>query len=808
MIKIIAPYLILAFVVFATYYKFIIFGKIPFPGDLLVGSYSPWFDYYKIPIQNPLISDVFSQFFLWKYLAIDILKNWQWPLWNPYSFTGTPLLATYHSATLYPLNLLLLLPGYIGWGVFIFSSTLLAATNMYTLLGLWAQSKLARMTGAIIFAFGGLMTTWLELGTAVHAIAWLPLALFSIEKFWSTFKLRYLLLLIISSLMIVLAGNAQISTYSFILLPLYALINSLSKDTHKFVMRFLPIMAALAITILLAASQLFPSFELLQKSIRLTETYTEEFNFGLLPIKDILKFFMADFFGNQVTRNYWGFLNYSETSSFVGSLTLPLLLFSFMYLKRTRINLFFLALLSVSLMLSFNNPLSQTFYKAQIPLFTSSFASRVLFITNFAIAVLAAFSINQIKASGNQLNNFFKTTIWSWAMIIGVVLGIIFVYQIIQEILRIPPQKEYLEFYLKDKDFALSNFLVSMRNSLPPIGIISIFFVLFILIKTSVLKPFNKHKVFVVCLMLFIFIVLDLGRYFLKFNPFVPQSLIFPKTPALEYLKSQQGVFRIGREHAEVFPPNTWLAYNFQSLEGYDPLYLNQYAKFIHFLNGGDLRYGSSSRYAELSQKYNSVFIDAANVKYFIGIGRDRNGFIPGEFINYLFNEAGYKRVFQDKSAVILENPGVLERVHFASSFIVSPVPQTENLIMTDPNFNPKISVAITDDLKLKSLTGQGNAKIIKYSPNEVVVETQTNHEELLILADQFDEGWKAKIDGQDTNISRANLIFRAVKVPSGTHKVVFLYWPASFDIGLKISLVTALLIFLLSLAFVNSKKF
>lgn len=77
-----------------------------------------------------------------------------------------------------------------------------------------------------------------------------------------------------------------------------------------------------------------------------------------------------------------------------------------------------------------------------------------------------------------------------------------------------------------------------------------------------------------------------------------------------------------------------------------------------------------------------------------------------------------------------------------------------------------------------------------------------------LILADQFDEGWKAKIDGQDTNVSRANLIFRAVKVPTGKHEVVFTYWPKSFDMGLIISLATIFLMSLVSMISVQMKRF
>ncbi len=77
-----------------------------------------------------------------------------------------------------------------------------------------------------------------------------------------------------------------------------------------------------------------------------------------------------------------------------------------------------------------------------------------------------------------------------------------------------------------------------------------------------------------------------------------------------------------------------------------------------------------------------------------------------------------------------------------------------------------------------------------------------------MILADQFDEGWKAKIDGKDSKISPANLIFRAVKIPSGEHEIIFSYYPKSFDIGLKVSFISLLLIVFLSIFTLKTRRF
>ncbi len=800
------PVLILALIITVLYYKLFILGLIPFPGDLLIGSYSPWFDYYKIPVQNPLISDVFSLMFIWKSLALDQIKNFEWPLWNPYSFTGTPLLANYQSAVLYPLNFLLLLPKNFGWGVFIFSQTLLASLGMYLLLSLWLPSRLARLTGSVIFALGGLMTTWVEFGTAVHAIAYLPISLFLVERYISTHKARYSLLLIPTLTLTILSGNPQVSMYSFALVPLFAIARLWNKGILKSLANTFPILLAIIFSVALSAPQLFPSLELVQKSIRATESYIGQSNFGLLPIKDFLKFFVADFFGNPVSRNYFGFLNYFETNGFVGSLALPLIMFAAVFLRKTRITSFFFLLLIISLILCFDNPLSSFIYNFKIPFLTQSYASRMLFVTTFAISILSAFALNQVRLNSEKKDNFLKCVIWSWAIFVGILVGAWLVHSMIKEILTLSHSAFYTNIYLRDSDYQLSNFVATIRNSLIPVFEISLFLLIYITVrKINFLRINPDRKVSIICVALFIILTLDLSRYFLKFNPFIPEKFIFPKTPALEFLQKQPGYFRIGREHAEVLPPNTWTAYNLQSIEGYDVLHFQEFGRFINLINGGSLRQSGTSRYAELTN-YSSPYIDLANVRYFIGVLRDKKGQIPGDLVNDQLKETGYKKIFQDKSAIILENQNALERVYLAPSIITLPLPEAEKMIMSDKTFDPRVKVALANDLNTNKVTGSGSATITAYSPNTVKVKTITNHNEVLILADQFDEGWKAKVDGKDAQITRANLVFRAVKVPAGKHEVIFTYWPASFDIGLKVSIITLFFI-IISLAVAIKRK-
>jgi hypothetical protein len=54
-----------------------------------------------------------------------------------------------------------------------------------------------------------------------------------------------------------------------------------------------------------------------------------------------------------------------------------------------------------------------------------------------------------------------------------------------------------------------------------------------------------------------------------------------------------------------------------------------------------------------------------------------------------------------------------------------------------------------------------------------------------------FSPGWRARIDGQETVVERANLAFMAVRAPAGEHLVELAYRPSSLRSGLWISLLT-----------------
>lgn len=88
------------------------------------------------------------------------------------------------------------------------------------------------------------------------------------------------------------------------------------------------------------------------------------------------------------------------------------------------------------------------------------------------------------------------------------------------------------------------------------------------------------------------------------------------------------------------------------------------------------------------------------------------------------------------------------------------------------------------------SATVEGTVHILRDEPERVDVQTDAPNDSYLTLADTFDPGWSATLDGRAVPIRPAWITFRAVFVPRGRHTLAFRYRPAGFSLGLGLSVL------------------
>jgi hypothetical protein len=197
-------------------------------------------------------------------------------------------------------------------------------------------------------------------------------------------------------------------------------------------------------------------------------------------------------------------------------------------------------------------------------------------------------------------------------------------------------------------------------------------------------------------------------------------------------------------------------------------------------------------RYRELNRLPLDTLLDLA------GVGIVASPRLPAGRYEALLEEPGF---------TLYRNPDPLPRVQLVHrAWLIHSVPRML-ACLADPLFDPRREIVLdgpdgeTRSLGAASLARpEDEARIIRYEDRLVEVEYQTAAEGWLCLGDTWYPGWEAELDGEAVPILRANVAFRAIRAPAGTHTVVFSYRPASLILGLWISALSALLLLPLAL--------
>ena len=744
------PFLIILALWFLFSSPYFIKGLVPFPSSYQVNFFGPWAAYpgFTSPVKNNAMPDVISQIYPWKTLTIESWKNLSVPLWNPYAFSGMPLMANYQSAVFSPLNILyFILPFIQAWSISVLLQPLLAGIFMYLCLRSFKISKEGSLIGSIAFMFCGFITTWMAYETLGYAILFLPLSIFSIQKYYLTKKTWPLVLLSVTIPLSFFSGHFQISFYFLSATVLFAVFKAIdTKNLKDFFLVLLYIFCGLFISLL----QVLPSIELYLQSLRsgIFEKL-EAIPFGYLPT-----FIAPDFLGNPVTRNDW-FGHYAEWNAYIG--ILPLMLAFFAVLRnRTRQVWFFIILSLISVLFSFSTPFLNLIVYLKIPVISTSAASRIIVLFSLSASVLAGFGFDFFIKDLKDKNKKYVFYWVSFFMLVFLLLWGVVIFKLI-----IPADK----------------ILIARQNLILPTLMFGI------TVASAIVAFFIKHKKFNGILFLsvvFIFVVsFDLLRFANKWMPFDPQNLVYPNvliTKELNNLSGYERVYGLGQEATNY--------YRLSAVEGYDAVYIKRYGEFIASLYHGDLT--ESARSVVSLPKYGldtPVAINLLGIKYVVN--KKSDGRASWNFPYWLYAPGTFTQVYEDSAYQIFQNNSVFPRAFLTGGYKVEQNPQKILNTMFSPQFDLQKEVVLEQNINRNlDASASGSAKIVSYKPESVTIDTSSTGNTLLFLSDTYYPGWEALVDGAKTPVYRADYTFRAVYVPKGVHTVEFLYNPLSLKLG------------------------
>jgi uncharacterized membrane protein YgcG len=352
-----------------------------------------------------LLGDDLTQNYPLRVLAGDEIRGGHLPLFDPYIWSGAPLLAGWNAGAAYPLTwLFAILPGTAAWTVNMIVTWAVAGLGMFCFLRALRLASLASFLGALSFAFAGAMSAQVSHFGLVAGMSWVPVQLLSVLRLSqdrpAASRLGWTAVLATATGLVILAGEPRAIDDSCVILLIYAAWQ-VSRLGRRAGAAAASVTAGLVLGACLGAIQWLPGLAAISTSQRDVNSM-QLFNSGSLPVRWLLLTLVPDLLGGSGSLGQPSFLtsyNLTEVTSYVG--ILPLVA-AFALLGRLRVRprlpdwlvWHVTALVGIVLAFGGNTPLGDLLY--HLPLFGDQrLQSRNILVLDLALAVLLGYWADQ-----------------------------------------------------------------------------------------------------------------------------------------------------------------------------------------------------------------------------------------------------------------------------------------------------------------------------------------------------------------------------------------------------------------------------
>lgn len=241
-------------------------------------------------------------------------------------------------------------------------------------------------------------------------------------------------------------------------------------------------------------------------------------------------------------------------------------------------------------------------------------------------------------------------------------------------------------------------------------------------------------------------------------------------TPLVRFLEQQP---RPGAAPIRILPAgpgfmdNRWMAFGIASAGGYHPAKL---ARFEHLV---DTR----------QQTLDPRLLDLFAVQYVV---------LPERL-----QQTTLEPAYAGDDGVVYANPRALPRAWVTGRWErTQPGDACKARLVADDFARDATVLLEADPLPAPDPAAHGSARITAFSANRVELAVESSAPALVVVAEAYHRGWRARVDGRETPVWPADCVLRAVAVPAGTSRVEMRFVEPALQRGLWVSLaafVTAL---------------
>ena len=732
-------------------------------------------DSKEIEVQNHYPIDQVTQTYPGEVYWQKSVKAGQVPLWNPYVFGGQPQLSNSIWGVLCPAKLLLLFCSperahSLGYILQFF----LAGIFMMAFLRELGQSRWAAFLGACAYTFNTqfLMLYWIWM----NVFAYVPLALFLFERSVRRNSWGYAVAAGGVVGVPLISGSIQMSFFVAFLGGFYGVASLWWRPAAERRQALRQLLAIVGIAALAGAIQFLPTLEFLPREaggrIRNSDWCNiAGFRHMALGLPALLVFPFPALAGSPPTFDLMKVFHASmiDFTGYIG--LVPFVLFAIgAQLKGEKRIRSLLLLIGIIMGVVFFTPLLRYVYH------------RFFSLAVFAMAVLAGYGFDAVlQASPQNLRKIQRT----FTVLVGVGLFLAIALVVVHWYV----QSHYTPILERANNFILSSMQNSVFCGYPDwlLSRVPRFLNHFRLSNPLFWVPLATLIGAWLCWLAYVrgkmnqllfgagisaLAICDLVAFGRSVVPQVDLHK-YPLYPPVEVLAKAQAdpdLFRVYRwmpGSSMTLNNNVLTAYGLSVPGGYDSLFPENFNSFR-----------STNEIVE-------PVLDLENIKYVLTASS--NTLPAGRF--ELAAEANQLRLYRNKTC--------MPRLSFVPKWqVVSDRRQILSLLRSGA-VNPRETVLLEENIGQSepqtSPPPNASVEVKQYADQNIVARVRTAQPGIILLADTWYPGWKARVDGQSTPLYRADYILKAIYVPAGDHEIQFYFAPPTFRIGAAISLLTIL---------------